>query len=85
MCRGPKTDAKVARSSTELAVWAERAAMLVTGTSTMAACLTIPFMQGQRDKHSCDAMCLGSMTSVRSALDLVGKVVVGRLSDTLGR
>ena len=28
---------------------------------------------------------IGSMTSVRSALDLVGKVIVGRLSDTMGR
>ena len=39
----------------------------------------------QRDKLGCDALCLGSMTSARSALSLVGGVLVGRLSDGVGR
>jgi len=34
---------------------------------------------------SCDALCVGSMTSTRSALGLVGGVIVGRLSDHYGR
>lgn len=43
--------------------------------------LTFPHMQGQRDKLGCDALCYGTMTSVRGALGLVGTAAIGRLSD----
>ncbi|KAL9190672.1 hypothetical protein ACHAXT_000378 [Thalassiosira profunda] len=43
--------------------------------------VTFPQMQSRRDELGCDALCYGSMTSVRSALGLVGTAVVGRLSD----
>ena len=44
--------------------------------------LTIPHMQSRRDSLGCDSLCLGSMTSARSALSLVGSAVIGRLSDS---
>lgn len=53
--------------------------------SILGASLTFPFMQAQRDLLQCDALCYGSMQSARSALSLVGSVVVGRMSDQLGR
>mmetsp|Transcript_20403 Transcript_20403/g.40476 ORF Transcript_20403/g.40476 Transcript_20403/m.40476 type:complete len:572 (+) Transcript_20403:71-1786(+) len=53
--------------------------------STLSLTMTIPFASAQRDKHGCDALCVGSMTSTRSALGLVGGVLVGRLSDSWGR
>ena len=34
--------------------------------------LTFPQMQSRRDELGCDALCYGSMTSVRGALGLVG-------------
>lgn len=43
--------------------------------------LTFPQMQSRRDELGCDALCYGSMTSVRGALGLVGTALVGRLSD----
>lgn len=46
---------------------------------------TMPFMQAHRDELGCGAPCIGSMTSASSLLRLVGAMVVGRLSDTLGR
>ena len=33
----------------------------------------------------CDALCYGSMMSARSALSLIGSVLVGRMSDKMGR
>lgn len=53
--------------------------------TTLSLTMTIPFSSSQRDKHGCDALCMGYMTSCRSALGLVGGVVVGRLSDSVGR
>lgn len=46
---------------------------------------TMPFSQAHRDQLGCGASCIGSMTSASSLLRLVGAVVCGRLSDTLGR
>jgi MFS family permease len=46
---------------------------------------TGPYMQARRDELGCDAPCIGSMTSASSLLRLVGAMVVGRLSDTMGR
>eukprot|EP00980_Cylindrotheca_fusiformis_P005482 scaffold1169_cov120-Cylindrotheca_fusiformis.AAC.32 len=36
----------------------------------------------RRDSLGCDAMCLGSMTSARSTLSLLGATLVGKLSDS---
>lgn len=44
--------------------------------------LTMPHLQSRRDALGCDSLCLGSMTSARSALSLVGSALVGRLSDS---
>ena len=44
--------------------------------------LLMPYLQSQRDELKCDTLCQGSMTSVRSALTLVGSALMGRLSDT---
>ena len=33
----------------------------------------------------CDALCYGSMMSARSALSLIGSILVGRMSDKIGR
>jgi hypothetical protein len=46
--------------------------------TTLSLTMIIPFSSSQRDKQLC-------MTSCRSALGLVGGVVVGRLSDSVGR
>ena len=53
--------------------------------SMFAAAITFPFLQAQRDKLQCDTLCYGHMQSARSALTLVGSVMVGRLSDRIGR
>lgn len=50
--------------------------LLITGMS-----ITFPHMQSRRDELGCDSLCYGTMTSVRSALGLVGTALVGRLSD----
>ena len=50
-----------------------------------SAAITFPFMQTRRDALSCDALCQGGQTSLRSALNLVGASLIGRASDTLGR
>lgn len=50
--------------------------LLITGLS-----LTFPHFQSRRDELGCDALCYGSMTSVRSALSLIGTAAIGRLSD----
>lgn len=49
---------------------------LITGAS-----LTFPHMQSRRDELGCDALCYGSLTSLRGALGLVGTVLMGYLSD----
>jgi MFS family permease len=54
-------------------------------SSFTGATLTFPFLQTQRDKLGCDALCYGSMQSVRSGLSLLGTIVIGRLSDKYGR
>jgi DHA1 family tetracycline resistance protein-like MFS transporter len=54
-------------------------------TSVLGAALTFPFLQSERDRLECGALCYGSMQSTRSGLTLIGTMVVGRLSDKLGR
>lgn len=53
--------------------------LLITGAS-----LTFPHMQSRRDELGCDALCYGSMTSVRGALGLIGTALMGKLSDKNG-
>eukprot|EP01036_Dinobryon_divergens_P035146 gene35146-45499_t len=53
--------------------------------SMLGASLTFPYLQAQRDKLSCDALCFGSMQSARSGLTMLGTMLVGRMSDRLGR
>lgn len=52
---------------------------------TTGNCLTMPFAQAFRDDLGCDALCVGSQQSARSAIGLVGMVAIGRLSDRFGR
>ena len=52
---------------------------LITGLA-----VTFPLLQSRRDELQCDSLCYGSMTSVRSALTLVGTAIVGKLSDKNG-
>jgi len=53
--------------------------------SSFGMTLTMPFLQARRDELGCDALCYGSMTSARSALGLLGSLMIGRLSDRTGR
>jgi DHA1 family tetracycline resistance protein-like MFS transporter len=53
--------------------------------SILGSSVTFPFLQAQRDSLGCDALCYGSMQSFRSGLSLVGNILVGRLSDKVGR
>lgn len=53
--------------------------------SFLGASVTFPFIQAQRDKLGCDALCYGSMQSARSGLGMIGTVLIGRLSDTMSR
>jgi MFS family permease len=53
--------------------------LLISGMS-----ITYPHMQSRRDELGCDSLCYGTMTSVRSALGLIGTALVGRLSDRNG-
>ena len=53
--------------------------------SVLGAAVTFPFLQAQRDRFECDALCYGSMQSLRSGLTLAGNMIVGRLSDRVGR
>jgi Major Facilitator Superfamily len=47
--------------------------------------LTLPHQQARRDALGCDALCLGTVTSARSFLKLLGSVVMGRVSDSRRR
>ena len=49
---------------------------------TLSFSLTLPHMQGRRDELGCDSMCVGSMTSARSTMSLVGSAFMGRWSDS---
>ena len=53
--------------------------------SVLGAAVTFPFLQAQRDRFECNALCYGSMQSLRSGLTLAGNMIVGRLSDRMGR
>ena len=53
--------------------------LLITGLA-----VTFPLLQSRRDELQCDSLCYGSMTSVRSALTLVGTAIIGKLSDKNG-
>uniref|UniRef100_A0A7S4T497 Major facilitator superfamily (MFS) profile domain-containing protein n=1 Tax=Ditylum brightwellii TaxID=49249 RepID=A0A7S4T497_9STRA len=44
--------------------------------------ITMPHAQSRRDELQCDSLCFGSMTSTRSALNLIGSALMGRLSDS---
>ena len=48
----------------------------------VANSLLMGHKQSKMDQLGCDAMCVGSMTSVRSALTVIGSTVVGRCSDS---
>jgi MFS family permease len=52
------------------------------GLLVVASSLTMPHQQSRRDALGCDSMCVGSMTSARSTLTLVGAAIMGRLSDS---
>eukprot|EP00928_Gymnodinium_smaydae_P034180 TRINITY_DN24291_c0_g1_i1.p1 TRINITY_DN24291_c0_g1~~TRINITY_DN24291_c0_g1_i1.p1 ORF type:complete len:411 (-),score=32.81 TRINITY_DN24291_c0_g1_i1:32-1264(-) len=47
--------------------------------------MQIPFAAQLREDVGCDSFCNGQMNSAKSALGLIGAVLVGRLSDLLGR
>lgn len=53
--------------------------------SILGAAVTFPFLQSQRDALQCDALCYGSMQSVRNGMSLLGNIFVGRMSDKYGR
>jgi DHA1 family tetracycline resistance protein-like MFS transporter len=48
----------------------------------MASSVTMGHYMSQRDQLGCDSMCVGSMTSARSTLTLIGSTVIGRCSDS---
>jgi MFS transporter, DHA1 family, tetracycline resistance protein len=48
----------------------------------LAGSLTMGHYQGQRDELGCDSVCVGSMTSARSVLALVGSTLIGKASDS---
>lgn len=52
-------------------------ALLVT-----AASVVMGFYQSKRDALGCDVQCIGTMTSARSALTLVGSTIIGKCSDS---
>lgn len=69
----------------EDAHWGIALGSLAAFTAALGAACTFPFMQSQRDKTGCDALCYGSMQSTRSGLTLLGSIGIGRLSDVIGR
>ena len=44
-----------------------------------------PFYQSRRDALDCDARCYGYFSSTRSAVGLIGSLVITRASDQIGR
>lgn len=52
-------------------------ALLVT-----AASVVMGFYQSKRDELGCDVQCIGTMTSARSTLTLVGSTIIGKCSDS---
>ncbi|KAG7341933.1 major facilitator superfamily transporter [Nitzschia inconspicua] len=59
----------------------------VYGTISMALVVTagsvvMGHFQSKRDAMGCDTMCVGSMTSARSTLTLVGSTIIGKSSDS---
>jgi MFS family permease len=59
--------------------------MVATTLATMGSAVLIPYRQGRFDDLGCTKLCLGGITSTRSALQLVGSPALGRFSDTHGR
>ncbi len=53
--------------------------------SVLGSAAMHPFLQAQRDKLECDALCYGNIQSARSGLGIVGSAFVGRISDRFGR
>jgi hypothetical protein len=47
-----------------------------------AGSATMGHNQSRRDSLGCDSMCIGSMTSARSTLTLLGATLIGKLSDS---
>jgi MFS family permease len=47
-----------------------------------AGSVTMGHYQSRRNELGCDAMCVGSMTSARSMLTLMGATIIGRWSDS---
>jgi hypothetical protein len=47
-----------------------------------ASSVQMGHFQSRRDSLGCDTMCIGSMTSARSALSLIGSAIIGRWSDS---
>jgi len=47
----------------------------------LAYSLTMPYQQSKRDELGCESMCLGSLSSGKSTMKLLGATVLGRLSD----
>lgn len=52
-------------------------ALLVT-----AASVVMGFYQSKRDSLECDVQCIGTMTSARSTLTLIGSTIIGKCSDS---
>ncbi|KAH8062624.1 hypothetical protein JL722_3551 [Aureococcus anophagefferens] len=84
MCRPPALEEEQAALQAR-ATRTKRAAAAMTFVSMAAMASTMPYTQSKRDAVGCDALCVGAMTSARSALSLVGAPLVGRLSDAAGR
>ena len=85
MC-APEENVKMAPSSEEM----KSRQVLKRGTRygaaslallCIASSLAMPHQQSQRDELGCDSLCLGSLTSARSTLTLIGATLVGKLSD----
>lgn len=51
-------------------------------SAVTAGSVTMGHYQSRRIELGCDAMCVGSMTSARSMLTLVGATIIGRWSDS---
>ena len=54
---------------------------LSLGLLVMANAVQMGHFQSRRDALGCDTLCIGSMTSTRSALSLIGSSIIGRWSD----